>query len=100
MVGRTTLVIAHRLSTIRNAHRIVCMRDGLVVECGTPKDRYYWNLVKRQVCTLDDLQGFNLELDQHPAEESQVEGKKAEAVEENGKLDEAKPTTAGTEEES
>ncbi|CAK9101544.1 unnamed protein product [Durusdinium trenchii] len=105
MVGRTTLVIAHRLSTIRNAHRIVCMRDGLVVECGTPKELlakqgYYWNLVKRQVCTLDDLQGFNLELDQHPAEESQVEGKKAEAVEENGKLDEAKPTTAGTEEES
>ena len=25
--------------TIRNAHRIICMRDGKVVECGTPKDR-------------------------------------------------------------
>ena len=24
--------------TIRNAHRIICMRDGKVVECGTPKD--------------------------------------------------------------
>ncbi|CAJ1420442.1 unnamed protein product, partial [Effrenium voratum] len=75
MVGKTTLVIAHRLSTIRNAHSIVCMRDGVVVECGTPKELlakqgYYWNLVKRQVCTLDDLSGFNLELDQHPAVEA------------------------------
>merc|ERR1712151_895791 len=25
---------------------------------------YYWSLVRRQVCTLSDLEGFNLELDQ------------------------------------
>ena len=57
MAGRTTLVIAHRLSarrklqdvqsaevfqslqpgTIRNAHSIVCMRDGQIVERGSPK---------------------------------------------------------------
>jgi len=69
MVGRTTLVIAHRLSTIRNANMIVCMRDGQVVEKGNPKELlvrqgYYFSLVRRQVCTLDDLSGFNLEIDQ------------------------------------
>merc|ERR1712217_320370 len=72
MQNRTTLVIAHRLSTIKNAHQIVCMRDGRVVECGNPKtllakQGYYWSLVRRQICTLDDLEGFNLELDQKPA---------------------------------
>jgi ATP-binding cassette subfamily B protein/subfamily B ATP-binding cassette protein MsbA len=35
MKGRTTLIIAHRLSTIRDAHRIVVLGDGAVVEDGT-----------------------------------------------------------------
>ena len=33
--GRTTLVIAHRLSTIRDAHKIVVMDGGCVIEQGT-----------------------------------------------------------------
>jgi ATP-binding cassette subfamily B protein len=35
MAGRTTLVIAHRLATIVNAHRILVMESGRIVEEGT-----------------------------------------------------------------
>lgn len=35
MRGRTTLIIAHRLSTIQNAHKILVMQAGEIVECGT-----------------------------------------------------------------
>ncbi len=34
-VGHTTLVIAHRLSTVMNAHQILVMSDGRIVERGT-----------------------------------------------------------------
>ncbi|CAI4215931.1 unnamed protein product [Parascedosporium putredinis] len=36
--GRTTIVIAHRLSTVKNAHKIIVMSHGKVVEQGTHND--------------------------------------------------------------
>ena len=38
MRGRTVFVIAHRLSTIRNAHRIIALSDGGIVEEGTHEE--------------------------------------------------------------
>jgi subfamily B ATP-binding cassette protein MsbA len=53
MKGRTVLVIAHRLSTIRNAHRIVVLSEGRVVEEGTHDQLMALN---REYRRLYDLQ--------------------------------------------
>ena len=52
--GRTVLSIAHRLSTLRNAHSLIVIEDGAIVESGTHaellaiKDGAYSKLVKAQ----------------------------------------------------
>jgi ATP-binding cassette, subfamily B, bacterial len=51
--NRTTFAIAHRLSTLRNASRLVVMKEGKMVECGThqelmDKDGEYAKLVNIQ----------------------------------------------------
>ncbi len=53
MQNRTSIVIAHRLSTIQNAHTIVVLQKGKIVELGSHKDLLseegvYKNLVEMQ----------------------------------------------------
>jgi subfamily B ATP-binding cassette protein MsbA len=53
MQGRTCLIIAHRLSTVRNAHRILALQDGQIVESGDhetllARDGLYARLVRHQ----------------------------------------------------
>jgi ABC-type multidrug transport system fused ATPase/permease subunit len=38
MAGRTVITIAHRLSTLRDAHKIIVVKDGVVVEDGTQEE--------------------------------------------------------------
>lgn len=52
--GKTVVIVAHRLSTVRDAHQIIVMERGRIVETGnheslTKKRGVYYNLVKNQL---------------------------------------------------
>ncbi len=51
---KTAVVIAHRLSTVKNAHQIIVLEQGKIVEIGNHKELIskkgnYFNLVKNQL---------------------------------------------------
>ena len=52
--GKTVVVVAHRLSTVKNAHQIVVLEKGNIVEIGsheelTKQKGAYYNMVKNQL---------------------------------------------------
>lgn len=52
--GKTVVVVAHRLSTVKNAHQIIVLEKGSIIEVGTHEDLTtkkgaYYNLVKNQL---------------------------------------------------
>jgi ATP-binding cassette, subfamily B, multidrug efflux pump len=54
MRGRTTILIAHRTSTVREADKIVVLKDGAILECGTHEELllrggYYADLYHKQL---------------------------------------------------
>jgi len=64
----SVLMIAHRLSTVKTCSEIVCLREGSVIERGSPQELlqrqgYYYRLVERQVITLEDIKLTNTALD-------------------------------------
>ena len=74
--GRTTITIAHRLSTIKDAHNIVVMSNGRIVEQGThdqllEKRGAYYNLVTAQAIAA---------VNEMTAEEEEAIDKEEEAI--------------------
>ena len=60
MQGRTSILIAHRLATVRNADRIVVLRDGAILEQGSPaelllRDGLYASLHRHNFSSFDEL---------------------------------------------
>ncbi|KHN99435.1 ABC multidrug transporter Mdr1 [Metarhizium album ARSEF 1941] len=73
--GRTTITIAHRLSTIKDAHNIVVMSSGRIVEQGThdellEKKGAYYKLVSAQ--NIAAAEDSTVEEEEHLNEQQQA----------------------------
>ena len=56
MKNRTSIVIAHRLSTIKNAHTIIVMRKGKIVEQGKHQELLYKKGVYSKLVEMQSIQ--------------------------------------------
>ncbi|EUC38190.1 hypothetical protein COCCADRAFT_997 [Bipolaris zeicola 26-R-13] len=83
--GRTTIVIAHKLATVRNAHNIVVMSKGEIVEQGTHNELLamkgaYSRLVTIQQLTVegeDSPEGTEVEVSDEKSLKEDPEDKEA-----------------------
>jgi ATP-binding cassette, subfamily B (MDR/TAP), member 1 len=57
--GRTTIAIAHRLSTIKDAHNIVVMAEGRIVEQGTHDELLSANGAYKELVTTQTIAAAN-----------------------------------------
>jgi len=79
VVGRTVLIIAHRISTIRNAHTIVAMDGGEIMEVGghdelMAKNGLYSKLVNTQLQNDTSLQNDDVRAHHDVHDDSHTHG--------------------------
>ncbi|RJO64747.1 MAG: ABC transporter ATP-binding protein [Candidatus Omnitrophota bacterium] len=55
MQGRTVFMIAHRLSTVKNAHRIIVVAEGRVLEDGSHEELLRKDGLYRKLCQCQEL---------------------------------------------
>ncbi|KAH6687408.1 multidrug resistance protein [Plectosphaerella plurivora] len=75
--GRTTITIAHRLSTIKNAHNIIVMSEGRIVEQGTHDELLEKNGAYHGLVTAQNIAKVN---ELSPEEEEAIEAQEEEIM--------------------